>query len=147
MPITPRFAQAEPNKSVLFDRDKLQEISRLHNEGIPHDMPWDLLLVGLGLTLIAITVISTRRWWLARQNDPSPLVIYSAVARKAGLTWPDRLLLWRVARSCELPTPISLLLSRGALRTFTTRFAQQRSPATQQRLTQRVAKIEAALFE
>lgn len=139
------LAQAQDKQKKLASVD-LKEVSRQYNQGIKHDMPWDLLLVGLGATLVAIVVISLRRWWLARQDDPSPLVLYSAIARKAGLTWSDRLALWRIARARGLPTPIALLLARGTLRHHTQAFASGLGPSAAQRLKERIQRIEAALF-
>ena len=124
----------------------LEEISRLRNQGIGHELPWELLLIGLGTTILCIAAISIRRWWLRRMNDPSPLVLYSAIARKAGLSISDRFVLWRVSRFAELPTPIALLLSRGTLRHHTQRYASGKGGPTKQKLSQRFARIEAELF-
>lgn len=124
----------------------LEQISEHHNQGFRHDVPWDLLLVGLGTTMIVIVVISMRRWWLARHNDPSPLVLYSAIARKAGLSLTDRFVLWRIARTQDLPTPIALLLAKGALRHYAQQYAAGRPLKSQHRLDRRIAHIEAELF-
>jgi len=125
---------------------KLEDVRDHFNDGIQHDLPWELLLVGLGLTLILIVLVSLRRWWRARQDDPSPLVVYSAIARKAGLGWADRFLLWRIARAGNLPTPIALLLARGALRHHARAFASRLGPRSADRLQARIARIESDLF-
>lgn len=140
------LAQSGTNTGTLVERDKLSEVSRHVNDGIEHDLPWELLLVGLGLILITITAVSLRRWWLSRQDDPSPLVVYSAIARKAGLSWSDRLVLWRIARANDLPTPIALLLARGALRHYTHQFARRLGPRSAERLRARITRIESDLF-
>ena len=140
------LAQTGTNTGTLVERDKLTEVSRHVNEGIEHDLPWELLLVGLGLILITIVGVSLRRWWLARQDDPSPLVLYSAIARKAGLSWSDRFVLWRIARASQLPSPIALLLARGALRHYANNFARRLTPRSAQRLQARLNRIEAELF-
>lgn len=139
------LGQTEENPGKLVGVD-LEEVSKIYNDGARHDVPWELLLVGLGATLIVITVISARRWWLAREDDPSPLVLYSAIARKAGLTWADRFVLWRIARASELPTPITLLLARGALRHYSQIFAKRLGSQSADRLNVRIARIEAELF-
>jgi len=137
---------AETNALPGGDKNLLQEISRTHNEGFRHAVPWDLLLVGLGTTMIVIVVISMRRWWLRRYNDPSPLVLFSAIARKAGLSLTDRFVLWRIAQTQDLPTPIALLLAKGTLRHYAQQYAAGRPLKSQHRLDRRIAHIEAELF-
>lgn len=141
------LGQTGANPGPLVPREKLQDVSKHINDGVQHDVPWELLLAGLGATLIAITVISIRRWWLARQQDPSPLVLYSAIARRAGLSWSDRFVLWRIARAGELPTPIALLLARGTLRHYSRSFARRLTPHAADRLRKRVERIESVLFQ
>ena len=141
------LAQSEdPKLKVLVDRDKLQEVSKSITDGVTHDMPWELLLAGIGATLMTIVVISIRRWWKSRHADPSPMVLFSAIARKAGLGWRDRYLLWRVARAYQLPTPIALMLSRGALRHYIDLYLSSRSGSSSRRIGQRAAQIESLLF-
>lgn len=140
------LAQSGTNTGTLVPRDKIKEVSEHFNDGIQHDLPWELLLVGLGTTLIAIVIIAARRWWKQRQDDPSPLVLYSAIARKAGLSWKDRFMLWRIARANDLPTPIALLLARGSLRHYAAVFAVRLSPRSAGRFNARIQQIEAELF-
>ena len=139
------LAQADDKPGKLVGVD-LKDVSKHVNDGIQHDLPWELLLVGLGATLIAIVAITLRRWWLARQDDPSPLVLYSAIARKAGLGWADRFVLWRIARATGLATPIALLLARGALRHHAGLFATRLGPRSAERFRARMNQIEAELF-
>eukprot|EP00752_Nemacystus_decipiens_P013601 g12059.t1 len=79
-------------------------------------------------------------------KEVAPIVLYSAIARKAGLGWRDRFLLWRIARSCDLPTPITLLLSRGTLRHYSGIYLSSRTGTRANRLHQRLSHIEAGLF-
>ena len=125
---------------------ELDEVSKVFNDGVRHELPWELLLVGLGTTIIVIVMISLKRWWKARRQDPSPAVLYSAIARKAGLTWKDRVLLWRIARVFKLPTPIALLLARGTLRHYADMYLSSRSGPSRQRIDERIARIAAGLF-
>lgn len=138
------LAQNAKKPTVFVDRDKLSEISKYATDGIQHDLPWELLLVGLGTTLTAIAIISARRWWRKRHQDPSPIVLYSAIARKAGLGWRDRLLLWRIAKAFQLPTPIALLIAQGTLQHYSKRYLGNHS--SRPRLSQRLAQIESTLF-
>lgn len=140
------LAQTSSEPSVLVDRDKLQAVSDAINDGIQHDMPWELLLVGIGATLSTIVLVSLRRWWLNRHQSPSPTVLFNAIARKAGLGWRDRFLLYRIARSSHLPNPITLLLARGTLRHYSDIYLSSRVSSTSRRVHQRIARIEAELF-
>jgi hypothetical protein len=140
------LAQSDPKQKVLVDRDKLEQVSKSITDGVGHDMPWELLLVGIGATLMAIVVISIRRWWLSRHKDPTPIVLFTAIARKTGLGWRDRYLLWRIARTFNLPTPITLMLSRGALRHYGDLYLNSHTASTQRRNGRRLSEIEDALF-
>ncbi len=140
------LSQTGSNSGTLVPRKQLKDVSKHFNDGIQHDLPWELLLVGLGSILIIIVAVSMRRWWVGRHDDPSPLVLYSAISRKAGLSWADRFLLWRIARANALPTPITLLLARGSLRHYASTFASGLSTRSAQRLRQRITRIEAELF-
>ena len=136
----------EPNQKVLVDRDKLEEVSKSITEGVGYDMPWELLLAGLGATLLVVVIVSLRRWWQSRHDDPSPMVLFTAIARKAGLGWRDRLLLWRISRAFGLPTPIALMLSRGALRHYVDLYMSSRAGSSSRRTAVRLIRIESALF-
>ena len=140
------LAQGEKKPKVLVERDKLSEVSKHVTDGVQHDLPWELLLVGIGTVLTCIVVISIRRWWLTRHDEPSPFVLFIAIARKAGLGWRDRYLLWRVARAFELPTPIALMLSRGALRHYIDLYLSSRTGPSSRRIGQRASRIESLLF-
>ncbi|MFN3168353.1 MAG: hypothetical protein ACE37H_14945 [Phycisphaeraceae bacterium] len=139
------LAQSQEKQKKLIGVE-LEDVSKHVNDGVQHDLPWELLLVGLGLTLIVIVAVSLRRWWRARQDDPSPLVVYSAVARKAGLGWGDRFLLWRIARAGDLPSPTALLLARGALRHHAKALMIRLGPRSAERVQVRLERIESELF-
>ncbi|MFK7790731.1 MAG: hypothetical protein AB8C95_14715 [Phycisphaeraceae bacterium] len=140
------LAQSDSETKVLVDRDKLEAVSDHINGGLQHDMPWELLLVGIGAMLMTVVVVSVRRWWLSRHADPSPMVLFIAIARKAGLGWRDRYLLWRISRTFDLPTPIALMLARGTLRHYRALYLSNRAGCTHHRASQRLARIEMALF-
>ncbi|MEM6256732.1 MAG: hypothetical protein AAGI37_00290 [Planctomycetota bacterium] len=140
------LAQAEEQKPGKLIGVELDEVSKHVNDGIQHELPWELLLAGIGATLVTIVVISLRRWWHHRHTDPSPPVLFSAIARRAGLGWRDRYLLWRMARTFDLPTPIALMLARGSLRHYSQLYLSNRSAGSQRRSAQRLAAIEDALF-
>ena len=146
--ITVVLAQArEPeNKQTKMTNVTPSDVSDQFNQGIQHDLPWELLIAGIGATLVTIAVISARRWWLARHKDPSPMVLFSAICRKAGLGWRDRYLLWKIARTFNLPTPIALMLARGTLRHYVSLYLSNRPGLSSRRISQRAAQIESALF-
>ncbi|XAM00514.1 hypothetical protein OT109_03805 [Phycisphaeraceae bacterium D3-23] len=110
------------------------------------DMPWEILVIGLGLVLILVAVISAMRWWKSRYTDPSALVLFSALSRKAGLGVADRVLLWRIARSRGLSSPIALLLARGALEQHSRAYRERLGRFSDARVKRRVAQIQAELF-
>lgn len=138
--------QRDPDKQTTLTTVTPSDVSDKFNQGIKHDIPWELLLVGIGATLTAIVIVSLRRRWLGRHKDPGPMVLYSAIARKAGLTWRDRVLLWRISKTFNLPTPITLMLARGTLRHYRELYLSNRAAGTHQRLNQRLARIELVLF-
>lgn len=121
------------------------EISE-HFKNSRWELPWELLVIGLGLVLIVLVVWSLLRWWKTRDSNPSPLVLYSIIARRAGLTWADRLLLWRIARARKLSSPISLLLARGALEKHSRAYRQRLGAGTSRRVQRRVERLSADLF-
>ncbi|MEM9414400.1 MAG: hypothetical protein AAGA29_02840 [Planctomycetota bacterium] len=119
------------------------------SDGFNHgrwDMPWELLVIGLGVVLIGVAIASAMRWWKERYTNPSALVLFSALARKAGLGWGDRILLWRISRSRGLSSPIALLLARGALEQHSKAYRKQLSGFTDTRVKRRIAHIQANLF-
>jgi len=138
-------SQDDSNKQKTLTTVSPSEVSDQINQGVQHDLPWELLLVGIGTTIVVIAVISLKRWWMSRHKDPSPMVLFSAIARKAGLNWRDRYLLWRIARAFDLPTPIALMLSRGTLRHFGDLYLTSHA-SNQRRSGRRLSAIEDALF-
>lgn len=123
----------------------LKDISSGFRDG-RWEMPWQPLVIGLGCVLVVLVTVSARRWWVNRYDQPGPLVLYSALARKAGLGWSQRLLLWRIARHAGLSSPIALLLARGALKTYTREYTAKQGALAQQRIHRRVNDIQAHLF-
>lgn len=146
--LTLLLAQApdDPEKQKALTTVAPSDVSEQFNQGIQHDLPWELLLAGIGATLVTIVIVSLRRWWQSRHEDPSPIVLFSAIARRAGLGWRDRYLLWRMARAFDLPTPIALMLARGALRHYSELYLSNRTGGSQRRLSQRLSSIESSLF-
>ena len=139
-------AAGDQDKQTTMTTVAPSDVSKAVNSGARYDMPWELLLVGIGATLMVIVVISIRRWWISRHNDPSPMVLFTAIARKTGLGWRDRYLLWRIAKTFDLPTPITLMLSRGALRHYTDLYLSRQSGSSYRRVGQQASRIESALF-
>jgi len=126
-------------------RAQLDEVSREINQ-THYNVSWELVLIGLGMLLLAIVLISASRRWKTRNDDPSPMVIYSVISRKSGLGWADQLLLWRIARAQALPTPIALLIARGTLTTHAQAYAAQLRPHSAQRVLKKITRIRNTLF-
>ena len=141
------LAQSTGDKQSTMTTVSPSDISKARNEGAGYDLPWELLLIGIGATLLAIVVVSLRRWWLSRHADPSPMVLFSAIARKAGLGWRDRYLLWRISKTFDLPTPITLMLSKGTLRHYSDLYLNNHTAGGSRRNGARLSHIEAALFD
>ena len=139
-------ASGDQEKQTTMTTVSPSDISKARNSGAGYDLPWELLLAGIGATLVTIAVISARRWWLGRHKDPSPMVLFSAICRKAGLGWRDRYLLWRISRTFDLPTPIALMLSKGTLRHYSDLYLNSHSAIGSRRNGQRLSRIEAELF-
>ena len=57
-----------------------------------------------------------------------------------------RFVLWHLAQLYDLPTPITLLLSRGTLRHYAQLYTANRSGPSRQRLVDRFSRIEDELF-
>jgi hypothetical protein len=106
------------------------------------ELPWEVLVIGLGAVLIVLVTISARRWWVNRYVQPGPNILFSALARKAGLGWSARLLLWRIARHAGLSSPIALLIARGALAKHTRAYTAQLGGHAQKRIHRRVQAIQ-----
>ena len=127
------------------DRASLREIREGFREA-RWEMPWQAMALVLGATLLVLAAISARRWWLHRYDQPGPAMLFSAIARKVGLSWTDRLLLWRIARHAELSSPIALLLARGALKTHAQAYYSRMRPHAKQRTARRIDAIHAILY-
>ncbi len=110
------------------------------------ELPWEILVIGLGAVLIVLVTISARRWWVNRYVQPGPNILFSALARKAGLGWSARLLLWRIARHAGLSSPIALLIARGALSKHTQAYTAQLGGHAQKRIHRRVQAIQDHLY-
>jgi len=89
--------------------------SNLHSEDI-------LVIIGGLLTLTS--TISLYGWLRQQRLRPHTLVVFNRVAREAGLSWPDRRLLWKISRAVEMPTPLALMLCPGTLGHAARRYAR-----------------------
>ncbi|MEO1235166.1 MAG: hypothetical protein AAFX76_00100 [Planctomycetota bacterium] len=87
-------------------RAAMRDGSRLRGEDA-------MIIVGGLLTLLS--VISLVGFLRRQRLRPHALVLFNRVARRSGLTWADRWLLWRIGRGAGLPTPLTLMLCPGTL--------------------------------
>lgn len=141
---TAALASKNENNGSLT-RASLEDISA-SRDPFRVNLPWEVMLIILGLLVLLIALLSIRRWWGRRNTDPTPLMIYSAIARKAGLSFGDRVLLWRIARKRELATPITLLLARGALDHHAKAYRAALSHSASGRVGRRIDRIRGELF-
>jgi hypothetical protein len=128
----------------LPPRASLQEIREgWRFETSDFDPTWALL--AMASLLGVLLVWSMARRMLAGLRPPSWAFIKAA--RKAGLSHGDAWLLWRIARSEKLPSGLSLMLSCGTLRHHGLRYLRDIDAARRPAVAQRLADIEARLFD
>ncbi|MCC6681179.1 MAG: hypothetical protein IT445_09805 [Phycisphaeraceae bacterium] len=104
------------------------------------------ILLGAGLVLMVVAVLSFRHWWRTRHERPTPLLTFLSLAEKLGLTRGEQWLLIRVASQQKLSSPIALLLSAGTLAAHGRAFAGRYSTTRSKMLMQRVRNISDKLF-
>ncbi len=104
------------------------------------------VLVGAGLVLMVVAVLSFRHWWRTRHERPTPLLTFLSLAEKLGLTRGEQWLLIRVASRQKLSSPIALLLSAGTLQAHGRAYASRYSSSRSNKLVQRLHRIGDKLF-
>lgn len=103
-----------------------------------------LIPMGAGI-LLSFVLLWAWRWWRARPGA-SALLTYLRLAGLARLSWGEAALLWRIARQQELPTPITLLVSRSTLGRHARAYARQPG-VDRAAVLRRAASLRRRLFE
>ncbi|MCE9592096.1 MAG: hypothetical protein K8S99_16440 [Planctomycetes bacterium] len=123
---------------------RLEQVTR----GFRHQ-PWgatEMIFVAI-LVLIVLMAYVLYRWQRERRQRSTPMLTFHYAAEQMGLEMRDELLLARIARVQELPSPLTLMLSRGTLRHHTARYLKTLSPGQAARINRRIEGVERLLFE
>jgi hypothetical protein len=132
------------NGSILAQVD-LSELSKHMVEGA--DFPTGLFVMLVGGIVVLLTGIALVRRLRQGPPEPHPLQIFSRIAGEVGLSWPQRLLLVRIAHDAKLTTPLSLLLASGTLQHFGRQYAAGLSAGRRKRVFRTLARIQRQCFE
>lgn len=127
-----------------LNRSPLDEIAEHFHSGSMIPLEW--IAIAAGLIIVAITAISLYRWHRTRHLRSNPPMVFHRVAREAGLSWSQQVLLWRIARQQSLPTPLTLMLSPATLDHHARLYVAHHSPRGGSAVLDRVAKIHRKLF-
>ncbi len=116
------------------------------------------LLLGLGVLLTVLAAHSLRRrlqgLGVARvaaeagAPDPGPAPLRTAwsICRARRVSWPGRLLLWRIARRSGFGHPLPLLAASGTLYHHGRQYAAGRDAARRRRVLRGVSRLQRELF-
>ena len=131
--------------SALTGTDRLRAIGRHATEGA--DTPWGALLLVAGFLVALVTLVSLRRLHARRDIEPGSRTAFLLMSRRLGLTWRQRMLLWRICRRTALSHPVSLLLAPSSLHDHARQFVAGMAMTRRDRIMRRVAAVERRLWE
>ena len=129
--------------SRLFSGDP-SAVGRHAMDGSRLDPTWIIPVAG-GF-MIVFSVLSIISFLRRHRRDPHPLQVFNRLARRLGLPWRDRLLLWRVGRAAGLADPIALMICPDTLGHHGRRFVHTLGRAHAAAHLHRVASIRRRLF-
>ena len=96
------------------DRATISEWSEAFGRG-EATMNMGGLMLGLGFLMVLIaTLAAWQRWKRHEFQTPTP-ILYLQATRAIGLDWRQTRLLARIARRCDLPTALTLLVCSDTL--------------------------------
>lgn len=107
---------------------------------------FEYLLIAIGVVLVALSLVSLHRWWNTRDERPAPTLAFLEVCAAVGLSWGDRLFLWRIARQQRLPSPLTLMLCPITLHHHGKAYAEAVGLANRAARLRRVASLRRRLF-
>ena len=115
-----------------------------------------LLAVGLLLTVLATSSLRRRLRGLgvaraaaeagAPDPGPAPLRTAWAICRARRVSWPGRLLLWRIGRRSGHGDPLPLLAASGTLYHHGRQYAAGRDAARRRRVLRGLSRLQRELF-
>lgn len=119
-------------------------------------LPLGPLLIGAGLLIALLAARSLRRRLGGGSGSatggggvaagPSPLRICLRICHLRGVSWPGRLLLWRIAHRCDLEHPLPLLAASGTLYHHGRQYAAGRPTNRRRRVLRGVSRLQRELF-
>ncbi len=133
-----------PADSGRLTKASLSEISRHAVQG--GDTPWGVIVAGLGLAAAIAAGVSLHRRFRAGPDALAPRSAFLRYAGRFDLGWRDRWLLWRIARSAKLPTPLTLLVASGTLYHHGRQYAAGLPARRRQSVHRRLGAIQRAVF-
>lgn len=96
--------------------------------------------------LIAGLVLVLYRRHRDRHLRSKPMMTYHSIAEAVGIPWRDEVLLARIARAEKLPSPLTLMVSRGTLHHHAEHYAAALSPSRAARIRRRIDDLSRRLF-
>lgn len=87
-----------------------------------------------------------RQWYKNRPTDPTPSHLFRKMARELRLGLLDQWLLLRICREQQLPSPLTLLLSRTTLLHYARQYSQHLTPLRAPMAMARAQRIVDMLF-
>jgi hypothetical protein len=96
--------------------------------------------------LVVLTTLWVRQWIKDRPKDPTAYAIFRKLARDLNLSLRDQWLLSRISRNQQLPSPITLMLSRQTYDHHAQAYIAQLVDIRRPGVGQRVQSIESRLF-
>jgi hypothetical protein len=123
----------------------IRDISKHWGGASVIDVQW--LFIAAGVVIVFVSGLSLHRWWKHRHSRPSPVWVFLAICHELKLGMADQWLLWRIARHQQLPTPLTLLLSRSTLGFHAQAYASSLSESRKARVLRRSTAIGRQLFE
>ncbi len=113
--------------------------------GHPLMSVWSFVAVAMVL-MIVIAGLWAWRTYRFDQLRSKPIMIFHHLAREIGITPWDEWLLFLIGRHQDLPTPLTLLLSRGTFDHYTDRYLQTLPPKRRNHVTGRIQRLSRYLF-
>ena len=109
-------------------------------------LSWHAIVAGL--VVLALVLVLVRAWQMAKTGDKQsrPGALFMRIAEQLKLHWTDSWLLWRIARQQNLPSALTLLLSRNTLLTHAEGYAARMSARRRDRVLRHANRLAQTLF-
>ncbi|MEX2212558.1 MAG: hypothetical protein WD768_00425 [Phycisphaeraceae bacterium] len=125
---------------------RLEMLKQISDSRYKVQYPITLLLFFFAGVALLLLWVWLRQRAKAHAAQDTPMSVFRALARQLRVSLFDRLLLMRVARRQELPSPLTLLLSARTIRHHARAFAAPMHRYRAAALMLRVARLRRRLF-